>query len=110
MNLSPTLGVSKLTHRDDFVPIEPLSNVAALPPPKPNNLTQHDGAGMPTLVIYARFIAWAIEQHSFPTPKQVVTRFNTSRATAHRWLNYLAEAYGVDRPRWGGSDRKGDEA
>jgi hypothetical protein len=32
-------------------------------------------------------------------PEQVVERFHCSRASAHRWLNALAEAYGVDRPK-----------
>lgn len=101
MTLSPTLGTSRLAHRDDFVPIEPLSNVAALPMCGARRSTAYrgDGAGLPTLVVYARFIAWAIEQTHFPMPEQVVARFHCSRATAHRWLNCLAEAYGVDRPR-----------
>lgn len=102
-NLSPSLGVSVLTHRLDFVPIEPGSNVAALAASvqarSRKSHVKHDGAGLPTLVVYARFVAWAIEQQHFPMPEQVMARFNCCRATAHRWLNYLAEAYGVDRPK-----------
>ncbi len=101
--LAPSLGVSALTHRADFVPIEPGSNVAALPPAQPRkigrNAALYDGAGLPLLVVYCRFVAWAIEQHRFPMPEQVMERFHCSRATANRWLNALAEAYGVDRPR-----------
>jgi hypothetical protein len=100
---APSLGVSKLTHRDDFVPIETGSHVAALVESLPRkygkNATQHDGAGMTTLAIYARFFAWAIEQHAFPMPEQVQARFNVCKATANRWLNALADAYGVDRPK-----------
>ena len=103
LNLRASLGVSLLTHRADFVPIEPGSNVAALVATVRKRtrakVAKHDGAGLPTLVVYARFVAWAIEQQNFPMPEQVVTRFNCCRATAHRWLNYLAEAYGVDRPK-----------
>lgn len=107
MNLTPILGAAGLQHRPDFVPIQPLSHVAALPPPVRGNQTKHDGAGLPTLVIYARFVAWAIEQSRFPMPEQVCGRFNCSRATAHRWLNALEEAYGVDRPRRpGGGPRR----
>lgn len=97
--LAPTLGVSRLTHRADFVPIERGSHVATLP--KRNGRTGKyagEGAGLPMLVVYARFVAWAIEQTHFPMPEQVQTRFRCSRATSHRWLNCLAEAYGVDRP------------
>jgi hypothetical protein len=101
--LAPTFGVSRLTHRVDFVPIETGSSVAALPPSmfkkKGKNTAQYDGAGLPLLVVYCRFVAWAIEQHTFPMPEQVINRFRCSRATAHRWLNALAEAYGVDRPK-----------
>lgn len=102
-NLTPTLGVSLLTHRSDFVPIEPGSHVAALAASvrkrTRTSVAKHDGAGLPTLVVYARFVAWAIEQQHFPMAEQVMARFNCCRATAHRWLNYLAEAYGVDRPK-----------
>lgn len=106
MNLTASLGTSKLIQRKDFVAIEPGSYVAALTPTKdPRRMVQHDGAGLPTLVIYARFVAWAIEQAAFPMPEQVVSRFHTSRATAHRWLNALAEAYAVDRPKRDSSGR-----
>lgn len=57
--------------------------------------------GLPTLVVYARFIAWAIERTTFPMPEDVMARFECSKATANRWLNYLAEAYGVERPKRG---------
>lgn len=101
--LSASLGVSKLSHRDDFVPIEAGSHVAAMGCTPPNRAaprgTKHDGAGYGTLVAYARFVAWAVEQTHFPMPEQVAERFNTCRATSHRWLNALAEAYGVDRPK-----------
>jgi hypothetical protein len=104
MNLTASIGVGPLTHRADFVPIEPGSHVAALPPANAPvrhkvNCTKHDGAGLPTLLVYARFVAWAIEQHHFPMAEQVMDRFGCCKATAHRWLNYLAEAYGVDRPK-----------
>lgn len=70
------------------------------PPPKSaKGKAQYDGAGLPLLVVYARFVAWAVEQAHFPMPEQVQDRFRCSRATSNRWLNYLAEAYGVDRPR-----------
>jgi hypothetical protein len=102
-NLSASLGVSLLTHRADFVPMEPGSNVAALAASVRKRsgatIAKHDGAGLPTLVVYARFVAWSIEQQHFPMPELVMSRFNCCRATAHRWLNYLAEAYGVDRPK-----------
>lgn len=98
--LTASLGVSKLTHRDDFVPIEPGSHVAAIVPSgKSRNTTKHVGAGHGTLLTFARFVAWAVEQHSFPMPEQVSARLGTCRATSHRWLNVLAEAYGVDRPK-----------
>lgn len=99
--LAPSLGVSKLTHRADFVAIETGSSVAALPPASHSGRgkPKYDGAGLPLLIIYCRFVAWAIEQNHFPMPEHVQTRFNCSRATAHRWLNALAEAYGVDRPK-----------
>jgi hypothetical protein len=98
--LTASLGVSKLTHRDDFVPMESESNVARLAPSgKSNNTTKHQGAGYGTLITYARFVAWAIEQAHFPMPEQVAARFGTCRATSNRWLNALAEAYGVDRPK-----------
>jgi hypothetical protein len=101
--LTASLGVSKLTHRDDFVPMESGSLVAALPPAvqqkRGKNAAQYDGAGLPLLVVYCRFVAWAIEQTHFPMPEQVMNRFRCSRATSHRWLNALAEAYGVDRPK-----------
>lgn len=103
MNLTGSLGLSNLSHRAEFVPIEPLSNVSALPATDKGArcIYRGDGAGAPMLVIYARFIAWSIEQSRFPMPEQVVDRFHCSRATAHRWLNCLAEAYGVDRPKRG---------
>ncbi|ALN79487.1 hypothetical protein [Lysobacter antibioticus] len=100
MNLTANLGLSKLHHRDDFVPIEPYSHVAALPSKKSGKVAaKHDLAGQPTMVVYARFLAWAVEQARFPMSEQVVDRFHCSNATAHRWLNFLAEAYGVDRPK-----------
>ncbi len=37
-------------------------------------------------------------------PEQVIERFGCSRATAHRWLNALEQAFGVERPR---RDRNG---
>lgn len=97
-----TLGVSKLTHRADFVPIEKGSHVAAIGCTQAKTArtkTKHDGAGYGTLVTYARFVAWANEQIHFPMPEQVAARFGTCTATSHRWLNALAEAYGVDRPK-----------
>lgn len=100
MSLHNSLGVSKLTHRADFVPIETGSHVTALvPQPNSRNVTKHHGAGYGTLLSFARFIAWANEQAHFPMPEQVTARFGTSRATSHRWLNVLADAYGVDRPK-----------
>jgi hypothetical protein len=100
--LTASLGVSKLTHRDDFVAIEPQSNVTAMTCSRAKSSpkkTKHEGAGYGTLVTYVRFVAWAIEQTHFPMPEQVAARFGTCRATSHRWLNALAEAYGVDRPK-----------
>lgn len=81
--------------------IEPGSYVMAFDPARtrPQNKTQHDGAGYGTLYTVVRFVAWATEQQHFPMHEQVMARFNCSRATAHRWLNALADAYGVDRPR-----------
>lgn len=98
MSLCPSVG---LRHRPDFIPLEPGSHVAALPPRKKcgRNAACYDGAGLPVMVVYARLIAWAIEQHAFPEAPAVITRFRCSKATAHRWLNFLAEAYGVERPR-----------
>ncbi|MCD9097081.1 hypothetical protein [Luteimonas fraxinea] len=95
-----SLGTTGLHHVPGFVAIEPLSNVAALP--KADTASSHRKglcAGLPTMVVYARFVAWAIERVHFPMPEDVTARFEVSRATAHRWLNLLAEAYGVERPR-----------
>jgi DNA-binding transcriptional ArsR family regulator len=101
MGLHASLGVSHLTHRSDFVPIERGSNVAALTQSVSNCGKKRKGelAGHPLLIAYARFVGWAIEQAQFPTPERVMTRFGISRATAYRWLTALAEAYGVDKPR-----------
>jgi hypothetical protein len=112
MNLMCSLGVSKLTHRADFVPIEQGSHVAAMTcsvaKRQAPRMTKHEGAGYGTLLIYARFFAWATEQTHFPMPEQVSARFGTCKATSNRWLNALAEAYGVDRPKrdWTGSIRE----
>ena len=95
-----SLGTTGLHRVPGFVAIEPLSNVAALPKPAPGNWHRKGAcAGLPTMVVYARFVAWAIERVHFPMPEHVMTRFEVSKATANRWLNYLAEAYGVQRPR-----------
>lgn len=95
-----SLGTTGLHHKPGFVALEPLSNVAALPKPvRPNWHRQGMCAGLPTLVVYARFVAWAIERVHFPMPEDVMARFEVSKATANRWLNCLAEAYGVQRPR-----------
>lgn len=59
---------------------------------------------MPFLARYAHLVLWAVEQHRFPMPEQVIERFGCSRATAHRWLNALEQAFGVERPR---RDRNG---
>lgn len=95
-----SLGTTGLHHVPGFVTIEPLSNVAALPKAAPANRTRQGAcAGLPTLVVYARFVAWAIERTHFPMPEDVTARFEVSKATANRWLNCLAEAYGVARPK-----------
>lgn len=82
--------------------VEPRSCVAPFPVEKcsgPKRMTKHDGAGYGTLLTIVRFTAWSHEQMHFPMPEQVIARFNCSRATAHRWLNALADCYGIDRPR-----------
>jgi hypothetical protein len=103
-----SVGVSKLTHRADFVPIESGSHVAAMTcsavKTAPRGI-KHEGAGYGSLVAYARFFAWATEQTHFPMPEQVSDRFGTCKATSNRWLNALAEAYGVDRPKRGRDGR-----
>ena len=55
------------------------------------------------MVMYARFVAWAIERVHLPMPEDVTARIEVSKAAAHRWLNLLAEAYGVERPRRAGN-------
>ena len=86
-----SLGTTGLHHKPGFVAIEPLSNVAALPAAtRPDRKRMGVCAGLPTMVVYARFVAWAIERVHFPMPEHVVERFEVSKATAHRWLNYLA--------------------
>ena len=50
------------------------------------------------------FVLWAQSLRAFPTPQQVMDRFDCARATAHRWLNQYEVASGKCRPRrdsWG---------
>ena len=95
-----SLGKTGLHHVPGFVAIEPLSNVAALPAATRDDRKRKGAcAGLPAMMVYARFVAWAIERAHFPMPEHVMARFEVSKATANRWLNYLAEAYGVQRPR-----------
>lgn len=55
--------------------------------------------GEPKLVLYTRVLRWVAERPEFPNAEQVEDEFGVHKATANRWLNAIAEAYGVDRPR-----------
>ncbi|MFK3647932.1 hypothetical protein ACI2IY_05770 [Lysobacter enzymogenes] len=56
------------------------------------------GNDMGTVELAIRFCAWSHELRRFPTPQQICTRFQVSRATAYRWRRFLADAYGIDPP------------
>lgn len=58
----------------------------------------HDSAGYSHIGKAMRFAAWASAQHKFPTYQAVMARWGCGRATAHRWLNALADARGIERP------------
>lgn len=45
-----------------------------------------------------RFHVWAMSMHRFPTCADIVKRWGCSRATAYRYRNALANAYGVIPP------------
>lgn len=60
---------------------------------------KHAFAGYGTLAAVARFTLWAAAQRRCPMPEEVISRFDVSRATAHRWLNAYEEAAGIVRPR-----------
>lgn len=45
-----------------------------------------------------RFVSWAQQRHTFPSPRDIHNAFGVSRATAYRWRNALADAYGVIPP------------
>ena len=60
---------------------------------------RHDFAGYGAKVVFGKFLVWAIAQRDFPMPEDVMTRFNCSRATAHRWLNDYEVVACTERPR-----------
>lgn len=62
--------------------------------------------GEPKLVLYTKVIRWVAERPEFPTAEQVEDEFGVHKATANRWLNAIAEAYGVDRPRRASGGRR----
>lgn len=64
---------------------------------------QHDLIGYGHIFVVMKFVAWANDQPEFPWPEQVQFRFGVSRATSHRWLNALADAYEFERPRRNGN-------
>ena len=47
---------------------------------------------------FAEFVLWAVQRRAFPLYEDVMSRFECSYATAHRWLAVYADAAKLDRP------------
>lgn len=98
MNMTPSLGLGALA----FSATVSVPKIAT--PPRP--IAHHDFAEYGYVRTIMEFMKWAHEQDRFPTVDAVRNRFNCSRATAYRWINCLAETYGVGVPgRSGQEDR-----
>jgi hypothetical protein len=100
MNLTASLGVSASTFLPDEMPATaPAAPEVSVDAPRrkerpkgsKNDVTRTD---------FVQFVVWAARLNHFPMPDQVMTRFpHAHPATAHRWLNHLALAMNVDRPK-----------
>jgi hypothetical protein len=53
--------------------------------------------GLVQMMPYAEVVVWAQERHGPPTWEDIKNRWNTSRATAFRWLPELRRARGERR-------------
>jgi hypothetical protein len=49
-------------------------------------LKDHANA-LTSMGVAVQFVRWADARHKPPTHKDVMARFNVSRATAYRWIN-----------------------
>jgi len=94
LNLTASLGMPVLATREESA--ADLLPGCATAPPRARNQPQHSLAGYGRLLSTMHFMRWAIEREHFPSPEDVMARFQVCRATAYRWTAALAEAYGID--------------
>ena len=66
---------------------------------------RHKLAGYGARRIGMEFVLWAQGRRGFPDVEQVVSEFDVTKATAHRWLNDYADATGQLRQALRGRPR-----
>lgn len=69
--------------------------------PRAKNRGNHHYSGMgegSNCICAMRILLYTIDIRRMPTARDLMDRFNVSRAQAYRWIGYLAEALEVDKP------------